>query len=57
MDVPTDLQTLGRSFIDALLARLGNLGAAAVLLMLATELKFAAQQETLRRGTRAARLD
>jgi hypothetical protein len=39
MDALTDLQTLGRSFLAALVARLGHEGAAAVLLLLAVELR------------------
>jgi uncharacterized membrane protein len=45
MDIPTVLQILGRAFLDALVARLGYMGAAAVMLLLAAELKTAAQRE------------
>jgi hypothetical protein len=45
MDTPTtDLQTLGRAFLDALLASLGQHGAAAVLLLLAAEIPTAEQR-------------
>jgi hypothetical protein len=39
MEVPTDLQTLGRAFLAALVARHDHPGAAGVLLLLAAELK------------------
>lgn len=39
MHTPTDLQLLGRAFLEALVARLGNLGAAGVLMLLAAEMK------------------
>jgi hypothetical protein len=45
LDTPTThLQTLGRAFLDALLARLGHHGAAAVLLLLAAEIHTAEQR-------------
>jgi hypothetical protein len=41
MDVPTDLQALGRAFLATLVARLGHDGAGGVLLLLAAEMKTA----------------
>jgi hypothetical protein len=38
MDAPPDLETLGRAFLAALVAKLGHGGAAAVLTLLAAEL-------------------
>ena len=45
MEVPTDLQSLGRAFLDALVAHLGYMGAAGVLLLLAADFKAAETPE------------
>jgi hypothetical protein len=45
MEAPTDLQALGRAFLDALVTRLGHHGAVAVLLLLAAEVDRAGQCE------------
>lgn len=41
IDSGLDVQSLGRAFLDALVAKLGCLGAACVLLLLAAEMKTA----------------
>ncbi len=39
MDAPTELESLGRAFLAALVGRLGPEGAAAVLLLFVAELR------------------
>jgi hypothetical protein len=46
MQIPTELETLGRAFLAALVARLGHEGAAGVLMLLAVEMKLQAKQSS-----------
>jgi len=46
MKIPTDLESLGRAFVAALVDRLGYAGAGGVLMLLAVEMKMAAQRAT-----------
>jgi len=43
------LHTFGRAFLDALVARLGYAGAGEVLMLLAVDMKLAAQREACSR--------
>jgi len=45
MDTPDDLRALGRAFLDLLVARHGHAGEAAMLMLLAAEMKTAGQRE------------
>jgi len=46
----TDLNDLGRAFLDALVAKLGYAGAAAVLLLLAAEVKALGVSQRAKQG-------
>lgn len=50
MNIPTDLESLGRAFLAALVASLGPEGAAAVLMLLAVECYGGEQKRPIRRA-------